>query len=214
MNDETRGEVIGLLAEGNNAELAQMIVGNWTHLKWRTTWAFWQEMEVAVRRWQSLFPAFAVLETNKFTDERLNRLYFWERKRDFDFGLTIRLGKLPGLAHDEVCLCVCNSDQGSEPFFGFAVLREGKWEGNQLASAYDPLAAQIGAFFHSTPREDWWMGRRFFRSLQLNLVDYANAETLALVNPTKRAATIETLCAEMESCLIECGLQAFMTPRS
>lgn len=211
MSDETRDQVIGLLAEGNNAELAQMIVGNWDHLKWRTTWAFWREMEVAVRRWQPLFPELAVLEANKFTDERLTRLYFWQRKKDYDFGLTIRLGRLPGSASDEVCLCLFNSDEGSEPFFGLAVLREGKWEGNQRAAAYDALAAQVASFFHPNPRDDWWIGWRYFRSVPLNLVDYANAETLALVNPVKRVATIETLCAEMESCLTECGMPAFMS---
>lgn len=211
MNDETRDSVIGLLAEGNHAELAQMIVGNWAHLKWRTTWAFWQEMEVAVRRWQPLFPDFMVLEANKFTDERLSRLYFWERKRDYDFGLTIRLGRLPGSANDEVCLCLCNSDEGSEPFFGLAVLREGKWEANQRAAAYDALAAQSAAFFHPNPRDDWWIGWRYFRSVSLNLVDYADPKTLALANSAERTVTIEKLCMEMESCLIECGLQSFLS---
>jgi len=208
MNDETRDEVLGLLAEGSNAELAQMIVTNWTHMKWRTTWAFWQEIEVALR--QRLSDC-TMLDVNKYTSNRLDGLYWRDRKKDYHFGLTLRIGSLPGSARDEVCLCLCNSDDGgSRAFFGLAVLREKDWKANQRDETYDSVAAQVAAVFHQNSRNDWWIGWRHFQSVPLDLVEYSNAETLALVNPAKRAEVITALCDELEACVTTCGIRAFL----
>lgn len=208
MSDETRDEVLGLLAEGNNAELAQMIVTNWAHMKWRTTWAFWQEMESALRQ---RLPDCTVLEFNKYTSNHLNRLYFYNRNKNYQFGLVMKIGSLRGSARDEVCLCVCNSDdQGSPAFFGFAITQDAQWKENQRDESYDSLAAQVAAFFHPNLRNGWWIGWRQFQSLPLDLVGYANAETLALANPSKRAEAITTLFHELESCMTACGIREFL----
>ena len=152
MSQENREPTRALLAEGNNAVLAAMVVENWTHMKWRATWEFWQDLEAAlVGRLHGDFPAVESMALQRFLVEALNRFFFYKRGKDSGFGLMLKLGRLPH-APEDVCLAVETGDEPS--YYGITLVRGGTERGINGEPAFAELRQQI-APFSSTDDNDW-----------------------------------------------------------
>lgn len=209
MTDEHKNAVIDLLKEDENALLGSDILEAWPDMKWRTTWEFWNELEQKLKSLKGEYPTFGIWTNNySYNEDYLNRIFFSQRGRDVEFGISAKLGLLSGSTSEELILSVgyCSGDK---LYFGLRLLRKGKDDVSK-ESKYDDLASKVSNVLPKETRTEWWLGYKTFECHAIEFHQFTEKDTLALVNPQKRSKIISNIVVETERLLRACRVSEML----
>jgi hypothetical protein len=207
MNEANTNAVVELLAQGDNALLGKSIVDAWRTMKNKTALSFWREFEVRLSSLAADYPAFEILDIQKYSESALDRIYARQKGRHANFGLFAKLCNIPGSLGDVLALGFETTEGNLR--LGLTVVRNGKRDVSNEA-AFTKLAEQVSACFPPNCKSQWWLGWKGFASKAINLLWFPNEDTVALVNEQKRKEAIEVLYAEIVQLLEACRIRETM----
>jgi hypothetical protein len=211
MNEKNRDEVIELLSQGDNPLLGKTIIDTWVHMKWYTTWQFWEEFEARLSSLATYYPAFKILPIQKYSEDYLNGLFHRERGRDFEFGLLSILCPFRQSHSDAIALNI--QTDNVRLYFGLRAVRNESSIDVSGEPAFAALADQLAECSDPDFKNDWWLGGKYFKSKDINLLDFKTEDTVDLVNAQKRRASIEALYAEIVEFLETCRIEETLVRR-
>lgn len=89
MSEFEKQSVLALMAQGDNAEQAAIIVGNWNHVRWHTEWDFWTELAASVET------KFNISE-ERFSEDAISKHINGGNNKDYYYGIEFSAGRLFG----------------------------------------------------------------------------------------------------------------------
>jgi len=193
MSINERIELRDFLAKGDNALNAQIIVGNWNHVKWHTEWDFWYYFEKIIVK-----DGFKVLEENKYSEDSLNRFIHNSGRRGSNYGLMIEGGKIENKPFNFMI-------EKSFEQVGTIIGVTGKFENQNMLEneKYKALKKEVDEFGLLVNYHPIWIG---FKQLEpkINFESFSDETTLRLVNKDFREKYINDRWAEIKPFIEAC----------
>jgi len=193
MSINERIELRDFLAKGDNALNAQIIVGNWNHVKWHTEWDFWCYFEEIIIK-----DGFKVLEENKYSEDSLNRFIHNSGRRGSNYGLMIEGGKIENKPFNFMI-------EKSFVKFGTIIGVTGKFENQNMLEneKYKALKKEVDEFGLLVNYHPIWIG---FKQLEpkINFESFSDETTLRLTNKDFRENYINDRWKEIKPFIEAC----------
>lgn len=188
MSINERIELRDFLAKGDNALNAQIIVGNWNHIKWHTEWDFWSYFEDQIKK-----DGFEILEKNKFSTESLDRKIHQTRNRG-EFGFMFEIGKIE---ETNFYVYIQRADFGT--IVGIRVY--GEFTSDKIVNNGNYIKLEsLVVDYHLSEKNGEWMGYKLLEPKDL----YSDETTLRLMNKSFREKYINDRWAEIKPFIEAC----------
>lgn len=198
MNEEKRNEIVELLAEGDNAILAQNIDEAWPHLKWCTTLKFWEELEAKLQELQPLCPDFRIvsLEGWGYSEHNMDQLFFSKRPGEIEFGIAALIHPLPDAGDAGLYIGVgyCPDDL---LYVGVFLYESESQSYSNDDPKYSSYTESLSAFGKNN-RSKSWLNYKSVACRHIDFRQFQHPDTLALANDQKRKAIIDEVFAEIK----------------
>ena len=192
MTDEKIDEIEKLLADGDNAVLAQSILETWPHIKWRATWKFLTELEAKLKALKTVFPEFE-LEDGGYSEQDMNRMFFNKKPGEIDFCIEMLLCKLT----ETTGLCLAVGYARTDHLYVGLFVRGGEGRRvNHGGPEFETYVREISCF-HQDRRNESWLNWKSISCRQIELLSFEHPDTLALANDEKRRKIIDEVFAEI-----------------
>ncbi|MGI4871034.1 MAG: PD-(D/E)XK nuclease family protein [Janthinobacterium lividum] len=175
-------QFVNLMAQGDNAEQASVIVNNWNHVRWYTEMDFWNELLALAAI------AYKVLDENKFSDEAISMIVHESRNTNPWYGISFIIGIL----------------QGNEVKFRIERNNGPAYYGIRFTTPDVDVRKRMIAALETpeTRPSPHWASHKTTR-VGINLHDFSNPITLQMVNSDKRQLIMASLWKEVQAFIAE-----------